>query len=129
MVALTGDEEEAGKPRTIARRDLIAEGKRADVALDFEGLVRLNGQDMGSIARRSSNTWTLKTSGETGHSSSIFSERMGDGAVFELARPLLLAREGQQGERGNDGHHQQGHDQGHAALAGAGKGRARVHGR
>ncbi|WP_374386106.1 M20/M25/M40 family metallo-hydrolase [Sandaracinobacter sp.] len=90
VVALTGDEEEAGKPRTIARRDLIAEGKRADVALDFEGLVRLNGQDMGSIARRSSNTWVLKTSGETGHSSSIFSERMGDGAVFEMSR--ILAR-------------------------------------
>ena len=90
VVALTGDEEEAGKPRGIARRDLIAEGKRSDVALDFEGLVRSNGQDMGSIARRSSNTWTLKTSGETGHSSAIFSERLGDGAVFEMSR--ILAR-------------------------------------
>ena len=92
VVALTGDEEEAGKPRAIARRDLVAEGKRADVALDFEGLVRIDGQDMGSIARRSSNTWVLKTSGETGHSSAIFSDRLGDGAVFEMSRILAAFR-------------------------------------
>lgn len=92
VVALTGDEEEAGTPRSIARADLIAEGKRADIALDFEGLVRIDGRDMGSIARRSSNTWTLKTSGETGHSSGIFSERMGDGAVFEMSRILAAFR-------------------------------------
>jgi glutamate carboxypeptidase len=92
VVALTGDEEEAGSPRTLARADLIAEGKRADVALDFEGLVRIDGRDMGSIARRSSNTWVLKTKGETGHSSSIFSERMGDGAVFEMSRILAAFR-------------------------------------
>jgi glutamate carboxypeptidase len=47
---------------------------------------------MGSIARRSSNTWVLKTSGETGHSSAIFSERMGDGAVFEMTRILSAFR-------------------------------------
>ena len=35
-VFLTGDEEDAGRPLAIARRDLIAEGKRADVAFDFE---------------------------------------------------------------------------------------------
>jgi glutamate carboxypeptidase len=92
VVALTGDEEEAGSPRSIARADLIAEGKRADVALDFEGLVRIDGQDMGSIARRSSNTWTLRTSGQTGHSSGIFSVTMGDGAVFEMSRILAAFR-------------------------------------
>jgi glutamate carboxypeptidase len=92
VVALTGDEEEAGTPRSIARADLIAEGKRADIALDFEGLVRIDGQDMGSIARRSSNTWTLKTRGETGHSSGIFSDRMGDGAIFEMSRILAAFR-------------------------------------
>ncbi len=92
VVALTGDEEEAGSPRSVARSDLVAEGKRADVALDFEGLVRIDGKDMGSIARRSSNTWSLVTSGETGHSSAIFSDRMGDGAVFEMARILAAFR-------------------------------------
>jgi glutamate carboxypeptidase len=92
VVALTGDEEEAGSPRSLARADLVAEGKRADVALDFEGLVRIDGKDMGSIARRSSNTWTLRTTGQTGHSSSIFSEGRGDGAVFEMSRILAAFR-------------------------------------
>jgi glutamate carboxypeptidase len=53
-IVLTGDEEDAGDPIEIARADLIAAGKRADVALDFEGLVVADGIDMGSIARRSS---------------------------------------------------------------------------
>ena len=56
-VFLTGDEEDAGNPLSISRRDLIAEGKKADVALDFEDLSQEdapNGPvDMGSIARRS----------------------------------------------------------------------------
>src|SRR3954469_1256065 len=52
-VFLTGDEEDAGNPLTISRRDLIAEGKRADVALDFEDLAHDNGVEMGSTARRS----------------------------------------------------------------------------
>ena len=60
-------------PIAIARRDLIAEGKRADVALDFEGLAQEDGQvDMGSIARRSSGSWTVTVTGRSGHSSGIF---------------------------------------------------------
>ena len=39
-VVLTGDEEDVGKPVEIARGDLIAAGRNADVALDFEGLIR-----------------------------------------------------------------------------------------
>src|SRR5688500_12999475 len=46
-VFLTGDEEDAG-PVEISRPHLLAEGRRADVALDFEGLVQDAGQDMGS---------------------------------------------------------------------------------
>jgi len=85
-IVLTGDEEDSGDPIAIARGDLIAAGKRADVALDFEGLVRDNGRDMGSIARRSSNSWVVKASGNTGHSSGIFGEKVGYGAIYELAR-------------------------------------------
>ena len=91
-VVLTGDEEEVGAPVAEARADLIAAGRRADAALDFENLAQLDGRDMGSIARRSSNTWTLTVHGKSGHSSSIFSEAMGDGAVFELARILTAFR-------------------------------------
>ncbi|ATI80380.1 M20/M25/M40 family metallo-hydrolase [Sphingobium yanoikuyae] len=91
-VVLTGDEEDSGDPVSIARADLIAAGKRADVALDFEGLSREDGKDMGSIARRSSNSWTLTTSGKSAHSSGIFSAAAGDGAVYEMARIITAFR-------------------------------------
>ncbi|WP_395615620.1 M20/M25/M40 family metallo-hydrolase [Sphingorhabdus sp.] len=87
-IHMTGDEEDAGDPINITRAPLIAAGKTADVALDFEGLSIENGKDMGVIARRSSNSWKLEVSGVTGHSSLIFDNVYGDGAAFELARIL-----------------------------------------
>src|SRR3546814_1523991 len=68
-VHLTGDEEDAGDPIAVSRADLIAAGKRSDVALDFEGLVRdgpgkQGGADMGSVARRSSESWTVTATGK-----------------------------------------------------------------
>ena len=92
-IVLTGDEEDAGDPIEVARRDLVAAGKRADVALDFEGLVVIDGQDMGSIARRSSNSWTVKVTAKGGHSSGIFSEAAGDGAIYALSRILAAFRQ------------------------------------
>ena len=89
-IVMTGDEEDSGDPIDIARADLVAAGKRADIALDFEGLAIENGQDMGSIARRSSNSWTLTATGKTGHSSLIFNSTFGDGAIYELTR--IIAR-------------------------------------
>jgi glutamate carboxypeptidase len=89
-IVMTGDEEDSGEPIDVARSDLVAAGKRADVALDFEGLVVDGGKDMGSIARRSSNSWTLTATGKTGHSSLIFGATYGDGAINELTR--ILAR-------------------------------------
>jgi glutamate carboxypeptidase len=87
-IHMTGDEEDAGDPVNIARAPLIAAGKTADVALDFEGLSIENGRDMGVISRRSSNSWKLEVSGVTGHSSLIFDTTYGDGAAFELVRIL-----------------------------------------
>ena len=88
-VFLTGDEEDSG-PVEIARRDLVAEGRRADVALDFEGLVQVDGPDgpadMGSTARRSSDEWTLTVTAKSGHSSGIFTPGSGSGAIYEAAR-------------------------------------------
>lgn len=88
-VFLTGDEEDAGRPLSIARRDLVAEGKRADVALDFENLSTVagpNGEvvEMGSIARRSSGSWTLTVSGRSAHSAGVGAGNYG--AIYELAR-------------------------------------------
>jgi glutamate carboxypeptidase len=93
MVVLTGDEEKVGAPLEAARRDLIEAGKWADVSLEFENLSVQDGQEMGSIARRSSANWTLRTSGRTGHSSGIFSNNQGYGAVFEMARILDAFRQ------------------------------------
>ena len=87
-IVLTGDEESTGDPIAIARRDLIAAGRRADVALDYEGLAREDGKDMGSTARRSSSSWVIKATGRTGHSSGIFSASAGYGAIYELVRIL-----------------------------------------
>jgi glutamate carboxypeptidase len=67
-VFLSGDEEDAGSPIALARRDLVAEGRKADVALDFENLSVVDGEDMGSIARRSAGSWTVTVSGNSAHS-------------------------------------------------------------
>lgn len=91
-IHMTGDEEDAGDPIDVTRAPLIAAGKAADVALDFEGLSIENGADMGVISRRSSNSWKLEVSGVTGHSSLIFDSTYGDGAAFELARIMRQFR-------------------------------------
>jgi glutamate carboxypeptidase len=85
---LSGDEEAHGIPAAISRRDMIAAAHHSDVALEFEGTPRVNGVFYGSVSRRSSIDWYLKTTGETGHSSAIFSESKGYGAIYELARIL-----------------------------------------
>ena len=88
IVMLTGDEERIGDPMATARRDLIAAGQWADVALEYENLARDEAGEYGTIARRSSSNWLLTTTGTTGHSSTIFSPAMGYGAIYELARIL-----------------------------------------
>jgi glutamate carboxypeptidase len=83
-VFMTGDEEDAGRPLAISRRDLVAEGAKADAALDFEDLAQENGTDMGSTARRSAGSWTLTVTGRSAHSAGV---GPGDyGAIYELAR-------------------------------------------
>jgi glutamate carboxypeptidase len=91
-IHMTGDEEDSGSPIEKARADLIAAGKRSDVALDFEGLVRDNGADMGSVARRSSDSWKVIATGKSAHSSGIFSAAAGDGAIYELTRIIQRFR-------------------------------------
>ncbi|KQY79311.1 MULTISPECIES: M20/M25/M40 family metallo-hydrolase [unclassified Brevundimonas] len=87
-LVLTGDEERIGAPASVARRDLVEAGKAAAFALEFENLAVENEQDFGTIARRSSSNWTLTTSGRTGHSSGVFNDTLGYGAIYEMARIL-----------------------------------------
>ena len=90
VVFLTGDEEDAGSPIEATRGPLIEAGRWADVALDFEGLAQeatpQGVRDMASTARRSSDSWTVKVTARSGHSSGIFGQGVGSGAVYELAR-------------------------------------------
>ena len=87
-VFLTGDEERIGSPVAVARRDLIEAGRAAAFALEFENLAVDDGAEFGTIARRSSSNWTLTTTGRTGHSSGVFNNSLGYGAIYELARIL-----------------------------------------
>jgi glutamate carboxypeptidase len=87
-IVLSGDEERHGEPLSISRKDMIDAAKRSDVALEFESGGIVNGKEVQSISRRSAGSWRVETSGRTGHSSQVFSERMGDGAVYELTRIL-----------------------------------------
>jgi glutamate carboxypeptidase len=85
IVAYTGDEESTGKPLSISRKDLIDAAKRSDVALGFETSTGFN---YATVARRGSSGWKVEVSGKQAHSSGIFSENTGAGAIFEISRIL-----------------------------------------
>lgn len=98
VVALTGDEESPGEPLEVVRRDLVQAGQWADVALGFEGGVRDSEGEYVTVARRSASEWFLEVTGREAHSSGIFSESTGSGAVFEAARILNTFHEEVRGE-------------------------------
>jgi glutamate carboxypeptidase len=91
-IVLSGDEERHGEPISVSRKDMIDAAKKSDVALEFEAGGIVNGKEVQSISRRSAGTWRVEATGRTGHSSQVFSERMGDGAVYELVRILEAFR-------------------------------------
>jgi glutamate carboxypeptidase len=87
-VVLSGDEEAAGHPLEIARREMIDAAKSSDAGLEFEATARVNGVFYGSTSRRGSITWRIEAGGRTGHSSGVFGSEMGYGAIYELTRIL-----------------------------------------
>ena len=95
IVALIGDEEKSGSPKSISRHHLIEAAKQCDIALGFEIATSL---DAATIARRGSSGWMLKVEGQQAHSSLIFSEAVGSGAIFEAARILAAFHETLVGE-------------------------------
>jgi len=90
-----GDEEKTGGHPSVVRKELIEAGKWANIGLGFEGAHGLN---TGTVARRSSSSWLLTTTGIQGHSSQIFKEKLGYGAIFEATRILNAFREELVGE-------------------------------
>lgn len=85
-VVLTGDEEDAGVPTSVAREALTSAARASDAALAFEGST----PGVAVIGRRGVGTWRLHVTGEQAHSSGIFRQERGDGAIYETAR--ILAR-------------------------------------
>ena len=98
IVFFTGDEEKSGRPLSVARKDLIESGQWADIALGFESAAYRDGQDWATIARRGASEWHLEVEGKQSHSSGIFSEDVGAGAIFEAARILTGFYEQVRGE-------------------------------
>jgi glutamate carboxypeptidase len=95
-VFLCGDEEKNGKPLSLARADLVAAARTADVAIGFEDGDGDPRHVM--IARRGASEWTLRVAGTPSHSSQIFTDEVGDGAVFEMARVLAAFHDSLAGE-------------------------------
>lgn len=95
-VMLIGDEESSGQPLELGRRALRAAADAADVALGFED--GDGNPATAVIARRGYTSWALEVTGTPAHSSIIFSEAIGYGAVYEAARILNAFRETLAGE-------------------------------
>jgi glutamate carboxypeptidase len=85
-VVMHGDEEDAGTPLNLARASLIEAAKAADIAIGLENAA--DDPKTAVTGRRSSSRWELQVSGTTAHSSRIFSDEVGAGAGYELARIL-----------------------------------------
>ena len=85
-VVLNGDEEDPGTPIAQARKTLIDAGATAQIALGFEDG---DGDPRTAVAaRRGFTGWTLRVKGTPAHSSQIFRDDIGPGAIYEAARIL-----------------------------------------
>ena len=86
IVVMTGDEELSGRPLDLSKKVLIDAAKWADISIGFE-----NGDGnpkTANISRRGSIGWTLTVKGTPAHSSQIFRDDIGAGAIYEASRIL-----------------------------------------
>jgi len=94
IVALMGDEEDAGPLHLVSRQPLVDAAKRSDVALAFE-----EDAGKGTVARRGFSGWQLTVTARQAHSSGIFQPGTSTGAIYEAARILNTFRERLSGEQ------------------------------
>jgi glutamate carboxypeptidase len=90
-IVLNGDEERTGRPTALARADLLAAAAGCELAIGFEDGAGDPAQAV--VARRGAQGWRLRTAGHAAHSSQIFREGVGAGAVYEAARILEAFRD------------------------------------
>jgi glutamate carboxypeptidase len=96
VVVMTGDEESAGDPQSVARQALVEAAKGAAAAIGFED--GDGDPKTAVIGRRGTSAWTVRVKGTPAHSSQIFRKDIGFGAVFEAARIVNVFREKLAGE-------------------------------
>lgn len=90
-VIMHGDEEKAGTPQSLARETIRDIAKTVEYAIGFED--GSGDPRTGIVARRSAGGWVLTSTGTPAHSSQIFRDDIGYGAIFESARVLDAFRE------------------------------------
>ncbi|MHA4809725.1 M20/M25/M40 family metallo-hydrolase [Flavitalea flava] len=90
IVYFTGDEESSGSPHALARKDFIERARTCSIALAFE---TAQGLHTVAAARRGIGDWELNVTAKTGHSSKVFSDSSGFGAIYEAARIINSFRE------------------------------------
>jgi len=85
-VVMTGDEEKSGSPIEASKKALTDAAEWADIALAFENA---DGDPKTIVvARRGSSSWSLKVKGNAAHSSQVFTDKVGVGAIYEASRVL-----------------------------------------
>jgi glutamate carboxypeptidase len=95
-VVMTGDEEDAGRPLSKAREALVSAARGADAAIGFED--GPGDPRYAVTARRGTTGWELRVKARAAHSSQIFRDDIGPGAIYEAARILNAFRERMAGE-------------------------------
>lgn len=95
-VVITGDEELSGSPLSLSKKAIIDAAEYADIAIGFED--GDGNPTTANISRRGSSGWTLQVKGTPAHSSQVFREDIGPGAIYETSRILLLFLENLQQE-------------------------------
>jgi glutamate carboxypeptidase len=90
IAVFSGDEEDSGRPLSLARADLVSAAKTARYAIGFED--GSGDPHTAVVSRRGATNWTVKSTGTPAHSSQIFRSDVGAGAIFESARVLEAFR-------------------------------------
>lgn len=85
-IVMTGDEESSGEPLALSKYEIIEAAKRADIAIGYEDGDGL--ETTALISRRGAADWILSVKGNAAHSSQIFTENVGLGAIYNTSRIL-----------------------------------------
>lgn len=95
-IVLSGDEERPGDPIDAAREALVDAAQTADYVLAFEN--GDNNPTTAVVARRGNSRWRLTVEAKPAHSSLIFRDDIGAGAIYEVSRILNEFYESMAGE-------------------------------